>query len=420
MSSFFKNTSVYFISNILNASIPFILLPILTRYLTPDEYGQVAMFQVLTAGLLGFIGVNTVGAAARKYFDDSNIEEVKIYNFNCFYILLFSSIICLIVIGMFGKHIAQQLSIPLIWLYWAVLFCVATFIIQFRLTQWQVRELPKKYGVLQVSLSLTNFLLALLFVIFLLKGAEGRVLSLILSVFMLSVISLFSLYKEQVIEFSKINIKYIKESLIFGFPLIPHIFGTFLLTSMDRVFITKDVGLEEAGIYMLAFQLSMGLQVVFDAINKAYTPFLYKKLKENEWMEKRKLVINTYKYFIFLIFVMIFGFYIGPFLITLLASSSYHEATTVIGFLIMGQVFSGMYLMVTNYIFYSKQTFSLSLVTISSGLINMALLFLLIPSYGMVGAAYSFSIAMFIRFLLTWVVAYKKIDMPWFSLGKYE
>lgn len=404
----------------MNASIPFILLPILTRYLTPDEYGQVAMFQVLTAGLLGFIGVNTVGAAARKYFDDSNIEEVKIYNFNCFYILLFSSIICLIVIGMFGKHIAQQLSIPLIWLYWAVLFCVATFIIQFRLTQWQVRELPKKYGVLQVSLSLTNFLLALLFVIFLLKGAEGRVLSLILSVFMLSVISLFSLYKEQVIEFSKINIKYIKESLIFGFPLIPHIFGTFLLTSMDRVFITKDVGLEEAGIYMLAFQLSMGLQVVFDAINKAYTPFLYKKLKENEWMEKRKLVINTYKYFIFLIFVMIFGFYIGPFLITLLASSSYHEATTVIGFLIMGQVFSGMYLMVTNYIFYSKQTFSLSLVTISSGLINMALLFLLIPSYGMVGAAYSFSIAMFIRFLLTWFVAYKKIDMPWFSLGKYE
>ncbi|MGJ3660750.1 oligosaccharide flippase family protein, partial [Shigella boydii] len=45
--SVYKNSSIYLISNIFNALIPFILLPILTRNLTPYEYGQIAMFQTL-------------------------------------------------------------------------------------------------------------------------------------------------------------------------------------------------------------------------------------------------------------------------------------------------------------------------------------------------------------------------------------
>ena len=40
-----RNSTIYLTSNILNALVPFLLLPVLTRYLTPDEYGQIAMFQ---------------------------------------------------------------------------------------------------------------------------------------------------------------------------------------------------------------------------------------------------------------------------------------------------------------------------------------------------------------------------------------
>ncbi|MCV5446120.1 oligosaccharide flippase family protein, partial [Escherichia coli] len=45
--NFLKNSSIYLAANILNAAIPFILIPILTRYLTIEEYGQIAMFQML-------------------------------------------------------------------------------------------------------------------------------------------------------------------------------------------------------------------------------------------------------------------------------------------------------------------------------------------------------------------------------------
>ncbi|HDW3177945.1 TPA: polysaccharide biosynthesis protein, partial [Escherichia coli] len=68
--SLLKISSIYLFSNILNALIPFLLLPILTHNLTPNEYGQVAMFQTLISGVAALTGLNTIGAANRKYYDD--------------------------------------------------------------------------------------------------------------------------------------------------------------------------------------------------------------------------------------------------------------------------------------------------------------------------------------------------------------
>src|SRR5690606_34839927 len=64
-----SGASIYLLSNILNAALPFALLPILTRYLGPAQYGEVAMFQTFLATLAAFTGLSVQGAAARKYYD---------------------------------------------------------------------------------------------------------------------------------------------------------------------------------------------------------------------------------------------------------------------------------------------------------------------------------------------------------------
>jgi O-antigen/teichoic acid export membrane protein len=74
-----------------------------------------------------------------------------------------------------------------------------------------------------------------------------------------------------------------------------------------------------------------------------------------------------------------------------------------------------MYLMVTNYIFYSKRTGLLSIASISSGILNLVLLIILVRIFGLEGAAIAFAISMGIRFLLTWWIAHKRHPMPWFN-----
>src|SRR5699024_9927880 len=147
----------------------------------------------------------------------------------------------------------------------------------------------------------------------------------------------------------------------------------------------------------------------------AYVPWLFERLKRDHENEKRQIVRYTYSWYALLLCGAGLAFAIGPWLVVFVAGENYARAGDVIGWLALGQVFGGMYLMVTNYIFFSKRTGLLSLVTISSGLLNIALLFLLINRFGLEGAAYAFCIAMGIRFLLSWLVAQMRHPMPWFE-----
>lgn len=417
MSKFLKSTSVYFSANMLNAIIPFLLLPVLTRYLSVEEYGQIAMFQLLVTGLSGLIGLNTVGAAGRKFYDENVSEsELALYNINCFWILIFTSAAIILLAFLFNDEVASVLSIPESWIYFAVTISFSSYVLQFRLNQWQVRGEAKKYGVLQVSNSLFNLCGSLIFVVVLSMGVQGRIDALFITSIIIAVISFYFLIKQKLLIFTFPHKKKIYEALNFGAPLVPHVFGAFLLSSADRYVINETLGLAAAGVYLLAVQLSSALSIVFDAINKSYIPWLFEILTQNNYEKNIRVVKNTYKYFFVLIIFAILGFLIGPWVVTFIAGDNFGAAASIIGWLILGQVFSGMYLMVTNYIFFSKETKLLSLVTISSGALNILLLYVLIPKFGLEGAAFAFSISMFIRFLSTWVIASIKVKMPWFKI----
>lgn len=414
-----KNTSIYLVSNILNAAIPFILLPILTRYLTPSEYGQIAMFQVLLSALTTFIGLNTVGSANRKYYDDGvDNNTLRLFNGSCLQILIISFLITLFFILLFGNSLSKFLSIPLGWIISAILISALTFIATLRLGQWQIRNQAKYFGILQISNSLLNMLLSLQLVVFMKQGAVGRIDAQLIVAFIIAITSLMLLYKNHLLKILVWQPKLIKEALAFGIPLIPHHIGFFLLSSIDRFFINEELGLMDTGIYMVAVQLSMSFTIIYDAINKAFVPWLFEKLKKNHHSDKVKIVKLTYFHFAISLLISLLVFIIGPDLVIFIVGDKYLESAKIIGILCLGQCFGGMYMMVTNYIFYSKKTARLSLITIASGIINIVLLIILIKNFGLTGVAISFLISKVIQFLLTWILSTKCVAMPWFSFKK--
>lgn len=414
--SFVSGAGIYLVSNILNAVIPFILLPILTRYLNPSEYGEVAMFQTLLGALGAFIGATFVGAANRKFYD-SNIDKTEMAEFigSCIQLTFIFSIFVFLVLFVFQDKFSEWLSLEPSYVLFAVIVAFCTVIINLRLGQWQVRKKAVKYGVLQVSQSLFNMLLSLLLVVFLLKGAEGRIDAQIFASIVFVAIALFFLKKDNLINVFKWRKEYLSEVLKFGVPLMPHIAGGFLLSSVDRFVINREIGLAEAGVYMVAVQLTAAIGIIFDAINKAYVPWLFEKLTADSLQQKQKIVKFTYIWFVLIIFGVLLAFLIGPPIVVFIAGEQYAEAGKVVGWLALGQGFQGMYLMVTNYIFYSKKTGLLSAASISSGILNLVLLIVLVRVFGVEGAAIAFATSMGVRFLLTWWIAQKQHPMPWFS-----
>lgn len=412
-SSLFSSSAVYLLSNILAAAIPFILLPVLTRYLSPAEYGEVGMFLMLIAGLAAFTGISVNGAANRKFYDDG-LEKHTLKDFigACLQILLASSLLVLAIAWLFQAQLSEWLGLQARWILWGVIASAASFVFQLRMGQWQVRKQAKLYGITQVSQALANILLSILLVVVFLKGADGRISAYVIITIAFAILAVILLYRDNLLGFSWKPV-HIKEALAFGVPLMPHIAGLFLLGAVDRLVINSQLGLAQVGIYMVAVQLAGAMGIVFDAINKAYVPWLFERLKRDRPNEKKQIVRLTYAYFLVSLLAAGLVFIVGPFVVTLVAGEGYAEAGSVIGWLALGQAFSGMYLMVTNYIFYSKKTGLLSLVTICSGLLNVVLLVVLIKMFGLSGAGAAFCISMALRFLLTWFVAHKRHPMPW-------
>ena len=73
-NSLFGSAVVYALTNAISAAISLLVLPVLTRVLTPEEYGRVAMFSVVLTLFGAFTGLNVHGAIGIRYFEKKQID----------------------------------------------------------------------------------------------------------------------------------------------------------------------------------------------------------------------------------------------------------------------------------------------------------------------------------------------------------
>jgi O-antigen/teichoic acid export membrane protein len=389
------------------------LLPVLTRYLEPSEYGEVAVFHVWVALMGAVCGLSVPGAAVRKYYDyDEPDKEIGIFISACLMVLVLSSSIIILILIPVSGLVSDVIGLSKVWLLIGVLCAFCNFLVQLRLGQWRVRNKPKSFGVFQVSMSLLNLLLSLLFVVILMLGVSGRLIGQTAAIVIFGLIALLLLRRDGLIKISW-RPDLMAEALRYGIPLVPHVLGSFLLITVDRAVISSQLGLEQAGYYMVAVQFAMVMSLLLDSFNKAYSPWLYALLNRDIIKEKVFVVKLTYAYAATLSFCVILAFLIGGELLVFIAGQKYEPAANIIGWLVLAKAFHGMYYMVCGYIFYMKKTSQISKVTIFSGIVNVGLMIVLSKQFGLIGAAWAMCISMFLQWIITWNISAKLVSMPW-------
>lgn len=412
-SSLVSGAGVYLTATLINASIPFLLLPVLTRYLTPEEYGMVAVFQVWCSLLAVICGLNTYGAATRKYYDyDEPDKYMGDYISACVTILVISAIIVTVLLLPFLGMLSELLGLSEGWVLAGVVFAVGNFIVQLRLRQWQVRKKPVRYGQFQISQSAMNAGLSLFLVIVFTMGVDGRLIGVTLAMLLFGCMGALLLWRDKLLVFGW-QPRLMRDALSFSVPLLPHFAGSFLLLTVDRAVISSTLGLEAAGHYMVAVQLALALNLILQSIHKAYVPWLFERIKRDDSKEKMQIVRGSYIYFAALAAVALLAFLVGKSVLVFIAGTSYAPAGDIIGWLVLAQAIRGMYYVVSSYLMYAKKTQQISWITIVSGAINILLLLILLKAYGLVGAAWAVCSGAAIQFLLSWYMASRAVAMPW-------
>ncbi len=411
--SVFNKAGHYLLSNAFSAAIPFVLLPILTRKMSLNDYGEFSVFQSLITGFGALVGLNTVGAAARKYYDDVIFGHLVRYNSSCFAILILSLIFLYIVISLLSGVITRKELFDNSLLMIALFISFFNYVLLFRLSQFQIREQSNKYFHYQLIKGGSLFIIVLLFLELFDASVRTVVMAFFTSAAIVAFISMLSLFRSGLIKINSFSIADSVDAIKFGLPLVPHVLGVFLLSYIDRIVIATSLGNEKAAIYMLGVQLSLGVCCFFDALNKALLPWFYRALKLNDPDKNRLIVKHTYKALFMISIVALFLFFVSPTFITIVAGEKYESARDLIGWLFVGQCYVGCYMLFTNYLFFNKKTGVLSVITFLTGLMHLLFVSYAVNNYDLNMVAKIFCISMFVRFIMTALLANRIHPMPW-------
>ncbi len=179
--SLLSGSTIYVVSNVFNAAIPFVLLPVLTRYLAPAEYGLVGMF-LLTLTLLGaFTRLSVHGTVNRKYFDRGFGADLSAYITCCATIVLASTSLVLLIVYLFRNPLAEWIGLSTNSLLLAVVASAMANLATMHLGQWQVRKQGVYFGISEVGRSLLNAGFSIFVVIFLPLGQAFNAMYLIVT-----------------------------------------------------------------------------------------------------------------------------------------------------------------------------------------------------------------------------------------------
>jgi O-antigen/teichoic acid export membrane protein len=415
-SSLIKSIGIYTLTNMFGAAVPFLLLPFFTRWLTPEDYGKVAMFGLFVAFLSPVVGLSINGAIAQKFYDKQQgmYKNARIL-WSGFVLIFLMLLVCTLIVYIFQTYFIKYLSLSLPVLLLALLSAFISMFFQCYLTLLQVRKKALYYGLLQMLFVLLSTGLSLLFIGYLDFSWLGRIYASFIASFIVSVISFSFIIKRKWIVF-----KFSKSDIIilwhYGFPLIFHSIGGMLISIIDRFFIANMISLKEAGLYALAYSICGVFGLFTNSFNQAFVPWLFEKLNKNEDSENLKIVKFTYLIMFFLILLALFGTILSPFVLKYFVGQEFYSSQKFFFWLLLGFAFGGMYYLVTNYIFYVGKTKYLAYSTLFTGVLNVWLCYILIEFNGVIGAAQSFAISNFSLFLITWVVASRCHKMPWVYL----
>jgi len=158
--SFLRSFSVYAGNNILNAAIPFLLLPILTTYLSKEEFGTLENVNVLMLITSPFILLGINSAISTAYFRLEK-EKLPAYISSGLVISFFGSVLVFFLFLILHTYIKKLTGVPLHWILLVPVLCLLQTVNFVVLILYQSMKKPLSYGKFQISNTLLNFGLSL-------------------------------------------------------------------------------------------------------------------------------------------------------------------------------------------------------------------------------------------------------------------
>ena len=388
-----KVSTSYAICSILQKCLSFITLPLFTRLLTTEQYGQYTIYSSWQGILMIFLTLNLAYGSfqtAMVKFEDRRSEYITSIQGIC----LLLSLVFFAIYLPFRNLWNQLFELPTL----LVLLMVSEIIFTTATQLWMERNrFEFKYKSVVAITLLTSILSPILAFILVsstdekgyarIVGYAGVNILVGLIIFILNSKRGKKLY----------NKGFWKYAFGFNIPLIAYYLSQVIFNQSDRIMISHMTGTGEAAMYGVAYNLAMILTFVLNAINGSYVPWIYGKIKKGRGIENKPVSIVL----IILMGLMILCvIWFAPEIILIMAGKKYEAAIYVVAPVAMSLLLLFYCQLFINVEFYYEEKKMLVYGSVGAAILNIVLNYFLIPLFGFVAAGYT-TLASYIVFALS-------------------
>jgi O-antigen/teichoic acid export membrane protein len=406
----------YFITTFLNNVLPFLFLPILTRYLNPSAYANIALFGFYLAISNAITGVSVPIVISKHFFDRPKDYIAKIIGNSIIIVFCFSLITMLIILIVY-PFFKNVLDLPLFWLLIIPLVSFSFIIFSINLNVLRNNKKILLFSYYQIGNTVTNILISLLLVVILLWGWQGRVWGIMLGFFISAIWSFIYLKKNNYISFS-VSGEIIKSILNIVLPLIPNSFQSVIISQVGIFFIQYYFTKELLGIYSVGLQIAMVIKMLIDTLGLSWSPFLYEQLSKPEKFKRLYITRLFYSLFgIVFLGVIIINVFSGL-ILRIMTTHLFFGANEFILWLTLGLLFHGMYVFLMPILIkYNRQKY-ISIISLTNMFIMLVLNYVFIKLFGHIGVAYAFFVTYLLMFVAFFWQSQKIMHLPWLKALK--
>lgn len=372
----------YFICSFFQKGISVITTPIFTRLMSTDEYGQYGIFTSWQSIVAIFITLRlyygVYGQGLIKFDKERTVFSSSLQGLVVTMTFL-GTIIYLFFHNFFNSLFSLntvQVIMMLIMTWTEAVYC-------FWAAEQRVELNYKRLVLLTVAVSFFKPVIGIILVLISQEKVTARIIGIVF-VELFAYVGLFvSQMKRGKVFFSK---KFWSYALKFNLPLIPHYLSQTVLNSFDRIMISRMIDESSAGIYSLAYSISMLMLLFNTALSQTLSPWILQKIKDNKISDTS---IITYISLCFVAFANLLLIAFAPEIVAIFAPESYRTAIWVIPPIAMSVYFIFAYTLFSNIEFYFEKTKMIMLSSTIAAVVNIGLNYFFIRRFGFIAAGYT-------------------------------
>jgi O-antigen/teichoic acid export membrane protein len=396
------------LSNILLSIRGLILLPTLTKFWGPFDFGIMSLVSVTISLAIPFTTLGLRTSLSRFLISEKSTAEVQEAFFSTISCICIASLFIAGILIIFSKEIAIILFKDEIY---ASFLIITAFLIIFQsliATSLSFFPATKRIVTYAIFINIQNILeiIIIVFLVFsgfgVLEVLEGLLISNII------IFLLFFSYIIYLIGFKVPNFSKIFPYLKFGLPLVPSILFIWVIGSSGTYLIGYYFNLTLVGIYSTAYAIGNILYMFFAPISLILLPTIAHLWDSGNNKEIDNHLSYSIRYYLLLTIPAVFGLSIlSQSLILIFSTAEFLPGAIVIPFVASGLIFFGLHSIISSILTSKLRTDLITFSLFLGSIINIILNILLLPRLGILGAAISSLITYFTVFMVAFYYSQK-------------